>query len=83
MLVLNFTHPLTHEQRAQIEAITSTQISAVNRFVAVNWVGGTSVQQFDWNTAPPVGITALPPVLYEGGNTLNPCSIDPTNGYNC
>jgi hypothetical protein len=29
MLILNFTHPLTHEQRAQIEAMTGTPIEEV------------------------------------------------------
>lgn len=29
MLILNFTHPLTHEQRAQIEALADTQIEEV------------------------------------------------------
>jgi hypothetical protein len=42
-------------------AITSVQVGAVNRFVAVNWVG-----PFNWNTNPPTGIAALPPVLYDG-----------------
>ncbi len=64
--------------------ITSVQIGAVNRFVAVNWVGGPSGSNFNWNTNPPTGIAAFPPVLYDGPTTtLNPCSIDPTNGYDC
>ena len=29
MLILNFTHPLTHEQRAQIEALANTSIEEV------------------------------------------------------
>jgi hypothetical protein len=29
MLILNFTHPLTHEQRAQIEALADTHIEEV------------------------------------------------------
>ena len=63
--------------------ITSVQIGAVNRFVAVNWVGGAG-SSFNWNTNPPTGIAAFPPVLYDGPTTtLNPCSIDPTNGYDC
>jgi hypothetical protein len=65
-------------------AISSVQIGAVNRFVAVNWVGGTPSAQFDWITNPPTGIAAYPPVLYDGPTTtLNPCSVDPVNGYDC
>ncbi|OLE90788.1 MAG: hypothetical protein AUF79_08535 [Crenarchaeota archaeon 13_1_20CM_2_51_8] len=29
------------------------------------------------------GIVSFPPVLFEGSATLNPCSIDPVNGYDC
>jgi ABC-type transport system substrate-binding protein len=54
------------------------QVLAVNRFVGVNWVS-----PFNWNIAGPTGITPLPPVLYEGGVTLNPCKIDPIHGYDC
>jgi hypothetical protein len=65
-------------------AITSVQIGAVNRFVAVNWVGGTPSAPFNWNTNPPTGIVAFAPVLYDGPTTtLNPCSIDAVNGYDC
>ncbi len=61
--------------------IGSVQIGIVNRFVGVNWVAGNA--NFVWTTSPPTGIVALPPVLYEGSVTLNPCSIDPVNGYDC
>jgi hypothetical protein len=54
------------------------QINIVNRFIGLNWVS-----PFVWTTSPPVGIGAFPPVLYEGSVTLNPCSIDPVNGYDC
>jgi hypothetical protein len=65
-------------------AITSVQVGAVNRFVAVNWVGGPPPSVFNWSTNPPTGIVALSPVLYDGPTTiLNPCSIDPVNGYDC
>jgi hypothetical protein len=65
-------------------AITSVQIGAVNRFVAVNWVGGTPSAPFNWNTNPPTGLVAFAPVLYDGPTTtLNPCSIDAVNGYDC
>jgi len=55
-----------------------TQLGVVQRFVGVNWVG-----PYDWTVAPPQNIVAYPPVLHEGAVTLNPCSIDPTNGYDC
>ncbi len=61
--------------------ITVVQISIVNRFLGVNWVAGNG--NFVWTTSPPAGIVALPPVLYEGSVTLNPCSIDPVGGYDC
>ncbi len=61
------------------------QVAIVNRFVGLNWVA-----PFNWvGVAPPTGIAALPPVLVEGGLTLNPSSIVgcsaayPTGGYNC
>src|SRR3989441_6339953 len=43
-------------------AITSVQVGAVNRFVAVNWVGGPAGSNFNWYTNPPTGIAVLPPV---------------------
>ena len=55
-----------------------SQVLAVNRFVGVNWVS-----PYGWNNVPPVGLAPLAPVLYEGGSTLNPCSIDPVHGYDC
>lgn len=64
--------------------VGAVQVSIVNRFIAVNWVA-----PFVWNTAPPVGLAALSPVLYEGSATLNPASIAgcttpyPTGGYDC
>jgi len=65
-------------------ALTAVQIGAVNRFLGVNWVGGPAPSNFSWSTNPPTGIIALPPVLYDGpSTTLNPCSIDPVNGYDC
>jgi hypothetical protein len=54
------------------------QVSIVQRFVGVSWVA-----PYDWITSPPQDIAAFPPVLHEGGVTLNPCSIDPVNGYDC
>jgi hypothetical protein len=54
------------------------QVSIVQRFVGVNWVA-----PYDWTASPPQNIGTFPPVLYEGAVTLNPCSIDPTNGYDC
>jgi hypothetical protein len=55
-----------------------SQVSIVQRFVGVNWVS-----PFDWISSPPQNIAAFPPVLHEGSVTLNPCSIDPVNGYDC
>ncbi len=54
------------------------QVSIVQRFVGVNWV-----PPYDWRIAPPQNIVAYLPVLHEGAVTLNPCSIDPVNGYDC
>jgi hypothetical protein len=54
------------------------QILAVDRFVGLNWVN-----PFDWANASPTGLIPLSPVLYEGGLTLNPCSIDSVHGYDC
>ncbi len=54
------------------------QVSIVQRFVGVNWVA-----PYDWIASAPQNIAAFPPILYEGAVTLNPCSIDPANGYDC
>jgi len=54
------------------------QVSIVQRFVGVNWVA-----PYDWTASPPQNIAVFPPVLHEGAVTLNPCSTDPTNGYDC
>jgi hypothetical protein len=55
-----------------------TQVSIVARFVGLNWV-----TPYDWRISPPQNIVTFPPVLHEGSVTLNPCSIDPVNGYDC
>jgi len=55
-----------------------SQVSIVQRFVGVNWVA-----PYDWVNSPPQNIAAFPPILYEGAVTLNPCSVDATNGYDC
>jgi hypothetical protein len=55
-----------------------TQVGIVQRFVGINWVA-----PYDWTASPPKGIATFPPVLYEGAATLNPCSIDSVNGYDC
>jgi Bacterial extracellular solute-binding proteins, family 5 Middle len=54
------------------------QVSAVELRYNLNWVSPK-----EWATNPPLGIGAFPPVLYEGPVTLNPCSIDSVNGYDC
>jgi len=58
--------------------VSINQIAIEARFFGVNWVA-----PFDWQTNPPLGIGPFPPVLFEGTVTLNPCSIDPINGYDC
>jgi hypothetical protein len=58
--------------------VSLQQVSIVQRFVGVNWV-----EPYDWINSPPQNIIAFPPVLYEGSVTLNPCNIDPVNGYDC
>jgi len=55
-----------------------SQVSIVMRFFGVNWIA-----PFNWLSSPPTGIGQFAPVLYEGSVTLNPCSIDPVNGYDC
>jgi hypothetical protein len=55
-----------------------TQVGIVQRFVGINWVA-----PYDWTASPPKGIATFPPVLYEGAVTLNPCSVDSVNGYDC
>lgn len=54
------------------------QVSAVELRYNLNWIS-----PFEWTTNPPLGIGAFPPVLYEGPVTLNPCSVDSVNGYDC
>jgi len=54
------------------------QVSAVELRYNLNWIS-----PFEWASSPPLGIAALPPVLYEGSVTLNPCNIQPTTGYDC
>jgi len=60
------------------------QISIVNRFVGLNWVA-----PFNWQTAPPTGISGFAPILYEDGFILNPASVAgclqafPVGGYDC
>jgi len=55
-----------------------SQVSIVLRFIGVTWV-----PPYDWIVSPPQNIVAFAPVLHEGAVTLNPCSIDLTNGYDC
>jgi hypothetical protein len=55
-----------------------SQVSIVQRFVGVNWVS-----PYDWVNLPPQNIATFPPVLHEGSITLNPCSVDGVNGYDC
>jgi len=82
---VNLTGPCGHWQRGlgnilgtAGQVIGLAQVAIVLRFAVINWVA-----PFNWNSAPPLGIASLSPVLYEGSVTLNPCSIDPVNGYDC
>jgi hypothetical protein len=81
---VNLTSPCGHWQQGIGNPGTGspvglTQVSIVNRFMAVNWVA-----PFNWNSGPPTGIGALPPVLYEGSTTLNPSTIvGCPGGYDC
>src|SRR5947209_17852449 len=64
MLILNFTHPLTDEQRAQIEALASTPIEEVRTInVQINQeeplepqitsiVDATGLSPEEWQTRP-------------------------------
>src|SRR2546425_7180447 len=54
------------------------QIGVVALRYGLNWIS-----PFEWATNPPLGIAALPPVLYEGSVTLNPCTVQPATGYDC
>jgi hypothetical protein len=66
------------------------QVSAVLRFSQdgnwvspFNWLPGIPLACCPFISNPPLGIQSATPVLFEGTNTLNPCSIDPVNGYDC
>jgi hypothetical protein len=48
-----------------------------------NWISGTPLACCPFTSAPPLGIEVFPLVIYEGTATLNPCSVDPVNGYDC
>jgi hypothetical protein len=55
------------------------QVSVVELRYNLNWIN-----PFEWLTSPPLGIAALPPILYEGSVTLNPASVAGCpNGYDC
>jgi hypothetical protein len=59
--------------------IAITQVVIVLRYFGVNWIS-----PFNWPTAPPLGIGAQPPILYEGSVTLNPASVvGCPSGYDC
>jgi hypothetical protein len=66
------------------------QVSAVIRFSQdgnwvspFNWLPGITASCCPFTSNPPVGIQSATPVLFEGTATLNPCSIDAVNGYDC
>src|SRR5437764_11398093 len=64
MLILNFTHPITHEQRAQIESLANTSIEEIRTIrVQINQeeplepqiisiVGATGLSSEEWQTLP-------------------------------
>jgi hypothetical protein len=79
---VNLSGPCAHWQHGIGASLTGVvgpnQISIVELRFGLNWIA-----PFNWVTSPPLGIGTFPPVLYEGSATLNPCSIDPINGYDC
>jgi hypothetical protein len=52
------------------------QVSEVASYFDVGWT-----TPFNWTDL--TGIGGFPPVLYEGLVILNPCTVDPVNGYDC
>jgi hypothetical protein len=59
--------------------VGANQVSEVELRFNLNWVS-----PYEWATNPPVGIAALPPVLYEGSATLNPAFVvGCPSGYDC
>jgi hypothetical protein len=64
--------------------VGTNQVSEVELRYNLNWVSPKN-----WATDAPLGIGALPPVLYEGSTTLNPASVAgcasayPVGGYDC
>ena len=70
--------------------VNVAQVSVVIRFSQdgnwvspFNWLPGIPLACCPFMSNPPVGIQSASPVLFEGTNTLSPCSIDPVNGYDC
>jgi hypothetical protein len=79
---VNLSGPCAHWQHGLGASSTGVvginQVSIVELRYDLNWVN-----PFEWQLGPPLGIGSITPVLYEGSVTLNPCSVDPTNGYDC
>jgi hypothetical protein len=66
------------------------QVGAVIRFSEdgnwvspFNWLPGIPLACCSFTSNAPLGIEGTTPVLYEGTVTLNPCTTDPINGYDC
>jgi hypothetical protein len=83
---VNPSGPCAHWQHgigaSSTGVVGANQVSIESRYFRFNWVAG--VAPYNWVTSPPLGIgLPFPPILYEGSVTLNPCSIDPVNGYDC
>jgi hypothetical protein len=86
---VNLAGPCAHWQQGIGNPGTGTgvglsQVAVANRFYALNWVA-----PFDWASLAPTGLVPFPPVLYEGGVTLNPANVVgctsayPAGGYDC
>jgi hypothetical protein len=79
---VNLSGPCAHWQHGI--GASSTGVVGVNQIAIVELRYGLDwVAPYNWATSPPLGIGTFPPTLYEGSITLNPCSIDPINGYDC
>ncbi len=70
---------------SSLASVGLVQISIVQRFVGVNWVS-----PYNWVNSPPPNIAVYPPILYEGGVTMNPAnlagctsSFNNGGGYDC
>jgi len=70
--------------------VSIVQLSILVRFLQdgnwvfpFNWLPGIPLACCPFTSNAPAGIDTPTPVLYEGTVQLNPCNIDPVNGYDC